>query len=102
MSSQTGTRMVCYSETIEGLKKELESYVATLKSATDWPEFERLYRALGTIEELAGVPKTTLEQLFGITPPNIAETPQNAEKKSSLVLGDQLETEAAAEIEKGS
>jgi len=101
MSSQTGTRMVCYSETIDSLKKELETYVVALKSATDWPEFERLYRALGTIEELAGVPKTTLEQLFGIAPAKAVEAPQNAKNKSSLVLGDQVETEVATEIEKG-
>jgi|ERR1700676_1305402 hypothetical protein len=102
MSSQSGSRMTSYGDTIEGLKKELQIYVANLKSGTEWPEFERLYRALCTIEELAGVPKTTLEQLLGLTPANAREAPQSDEKKSSLALGDQLESEAAAEIEKGS
>src|ERR1700736_3890945 len=103
MSNQTGSRMASYGETIEGLKKELQIYVANLKAGTDWPEFERLYRALCTIEELAGAPKTTLEQLLGLTPANTPEAPpQNAETKSSLSLGDQLESEATTEIEKGS
>src|ERR1700680_4734664 len=100
MSSQTGSKMTSYAETIVGLKKELEIYVTNLKSSAEWPEFERLYRALCTIEELAGAPKTTLEQLLGLTPANAPEAPQNAEMKSSLALGDQLESEAAAEIER--
>jgi hypothetical protein len=102
MNSQTGSRVTSYGETIAGLKKELEIYVVNLKSATEWPEFERLYRALCTIEELAGAPKTTLEQLLGLMPANAAEAPQNTENKSSLALGDQVETESATEIEKGS
>ena len=102
MSSQTGSRMTSYADTIAGLKKELEIYVTNLKSTADWPEFERLYRALCTIEELAGAPKTTLEQLLGFVPANPAETQQNTENKFSLALGDQVETESATEIEKGS
>jgi hypothetical protein len=102
MSNQTGSRMASYGETIEGLKKELQIYVANLKAGTDWPEFERLYRALCTIEELAGAPKTTLEQLLGLTPANAPEAPQKDETNSGLALGDQLESEAATEIEKGS
>jgi hypothetical protein len=102
MSSQTGSRMTSYAETIAGLKKELEIYVRNLKSSPDWPEVERLYCALVTIEELAGAPKTTLEQLFDLKPASAAEAPQNAEFKSSLAPDDQVETEVATEIEKGS
>src|ERR1700730_18399405 len=102
MSSQTGSRMTSYAETIAGLKKELEIYVRNLKSSPDWPEVERLYCALVTIEELAGAPKTTLEQLFDLKPASAAEAPQNTEIKSSLAPDDQVETEVATEIEKGS
>jgi len=102
MSSQTGIRMTSYADTIAGLKKELEIYAANLKSSPDWPEFERLYRALCTIEELAGAPKTTLEQLLDLKPSNAAAAPQNPKNKSTLALGDQIETEVATEIEKGS
>jgi hypothetical protein len=102
MSSQTGIRAASYADTIAGLKKELEIYAANLKSSPDWPEFERLYRALCTIEELAGSPKTTLEQLLDLKPANAAATPQNPKNKSNLALGDQIETEVATEIEKGS
>ena len=102
MSSQIGSRMTSYAETIAGLKKELEIYVTNLKSTADWPEFERLYRALCTIEELAGAPKTSLEQLFDLQPASAAEPPQNTEIKSSLAPDDQVETEVATEIEKGS
>ena len=100
MGSQTGSHMSSYGETIEGLKRELENYVANLKSATEWPEFERLYRALCTIEELAGTPKTTLEQLFAISSASASGAPQDGGRKSDLALGVQLESEAAAEIEK--
>jgi hypothetical protein len=102
MSSQTGIRAASYVDTIAGLKKELEIYGANLKSSPDWPEFERLYRALCTIEELAGAPKTTLEQLLALKPANAAATPQNPKNKSTLALGDQVETEVSTEIEKGS
>ena len=102
MNSQTGIRAASYGDTIAGLKKELEIYAANLKSSPDWPEFERLYRALCTIEELAGAPKTTLEQLLDLKPSNAAATPQNPKNKSNLALGDQIETEVATEVEKGS
>jgi hypothetical protein len=102
MNSQTGIRTANYADTIAGLKKELEIYAANLKSSPDWPELERLYRALCTIEELAGAPKTTLEQLLDLKPSNAAATPQNPQNKSNLALGDQIETEVATEIEKGS
>ena len=94
--------MTSYAETIAGLKKELEFYVRNLKSSPDWPEVERLYCALVTIEELAGAPKTTLEELFDLKPANPAETPQNTEIKSTLAPDAQVETEVATEIEKGS
>ena len=103
MSSPTGARPSSYAETIEGLKKELESHVANIKSATEWADFERLYRALCTVEELAGTRKTTLEELLGLLPVNVQEAPsRGSEKKSSLKLGEQLETETDTEIEKGS
>jgi hypothetical protein len=102
MSNQTGSKTTSYAETIVGLKKELEVYVTSLKSSTDWTEFERLYRALCTIEELAGAPKTTLEQLLGLMPTTGSEASRHPETRSSLALGDQVETEVATEIEKGS
>jgi len=103
MNTQTGTKTASYAETIVGLKRELEIYVANLKSSPDWPEFERLYRALRTIEELAGAPQTTLEELLDLKPASAPEPPQkNAKTKSTLALGDQVETEVATEIEKGS
>lgn len=101
MNSQTGSRMASYADTIAGLKKELEIYVANLKSSTEWPEFERLYRALHTIEELAGTPKTTLEQSLGLLPATANDAPQSSEIKSTLAPGDQVETEISTEIERG-
>ena len=103
MSNRTGARSSSYAETIEGLKKELESHVANIRSATEWADFERLYRALCTVEELAGARKTTLEELLDLLPANVQESPpQGSEKKSSMELGEQLETETDTEIEKGS
>jgi len=98
-----GSRMNTYGETIEGLKKELEPHVANLRSATEWADFVRLYRALCTIEELENAPKTSLEELLGIAPANATTASrQETQKKSGLALGDQVESEPAAEIEKGS
>jgi len=103
MSSQMGSRMNTYRETIEGLKRELETHVANLRSATEWVDFVRHYRELCTIEELADAPKTSLEELLGIRPANGPNAiRKNAQKKSGLALGDQVESEPAAEIEKGS
>jgi hypothetical protein len=103
MSSQMGSRMNTYRETIEGLKRELETHVANLRSATEWADFVRHYRELCTIEELADAPKTSLEELLGITPTNGPNAlRKNAQEKSGLALGDQVESEPAAEIEKGS
>jgi hypothetical protein len=94
--------MNTYGETIEGLKKELEPHVANLRSATEWADFVRLYRALCTIEELEDAPKTSLEELLGITPANAPDAPRrDAQKKFGLALGDQVESEPATEIEKG-
>jgi hypothetical protein len=53
-------------ETIEKLKSEIEEHVVALKSEPAWAEVEKLYRALGTIEELADTPHTSLVELFGI------------------------------------
>ncbi|MBZ5662865.1 MAG: hypothetical protein LAO08_20890 [Acidobacteriia bacterium] len=95
--------MNTYRETIEGLKRELAAHVANLRSTREWADFLRHYRELCTIEELADAPKTSLEQLLGITPANGPNTfRQDAQKKSGLALGDQVESEPAAEIEKGS
>ena len=103
MTSQMGSRMNTYRETIEGMKRELETHVANLRSATEWADFVRLYRALCTTEILADAPKTTLEELLGITPASAPDAfRQGAQKKSGLALGNQVESEPAAEIEKGS
>jgi len=103
MSSQMGTRFSSYSKAIEELKQELQGHIANLKSATEWAHFERLYRALCTVEELAGAPKTSLEELLGIMPANALESPlPHAAKQAGLEFGDQVETEPATEIEKGS
>jgi len=50
---------------IETLKAQLETHIATIKSNDAWSQVEKIYRALGTIEELAGTPKTSLSTLFG-------------------------------------
>jgi len=103
MSSQMGSRMNNYRETIEGLKRELDTHVANLRSTTEWADFVRHYRELCMAEELADAPKTTLEELLGIAPANAqAPSRQDAQMKSGLALGDQVESEPAAEIEKGS
>lgn len=59
--------MSSFDETIEKLRTEIETHVATIKSNDAWSQVEKIYRALGTIEELAGVPKTSLAELFGFT-----------------------------------
>jgi hypothetical protein len=56
-----------FNETIEKLKSEIEGHISALKTNEEWVQVEKIYRALGTIEELAGVPKTTLADLFGFT-----------------------------------
>jgi hypothetical protein len=53
-------------ETITKLKSEIEEHVATIKSDPAWTQIDKLYRALGTIEELADQPRTSLVELFGI------------------------------------
>src|ERR1017187_10033792 len=53
-------------ETIEKLKAEIGGHVTIIKSNPSWAEVEKLYRALGTIEELAEAPHSTLVELFGI------------------------------------
>lgn len=95
--------MNTYRETIEGLKRELAAHVANFRSTREWADFARHYRELCKIEELAGAPKTSLDQLLGFTPENGSNVlRQDAQEKSGLALGDQVETEPAAEIEKGS
>jgi hypothetical protein len=56
-----------FTDTIEKLKSELEGHIASLKATEAWLQAEKIYRALGTIEELAGAPKTSLAELFGFT-----------------------------------
>jgi hypothetical protein len=53
-------------ETIEKIKSEIGGHVDIIKSNPSWAEVEKLYRALGTIEELAEAPHTSLVELFGI------------------------------------
>ena len=55
-----------FTDTITKLKSEIESHVAAIKSDPAWTQIEKLYRALGTIEELAETPRTSLVELFGI------------------------------------
>ena len=54
-----------FAGTIEKLRTEIATNVATLKDDPAWMQVDKLYRALNTIEDLAEVPKTTLAQLFG-------------------------------------
>jgi len=54
-----------FSDTIEKLRSEIGGHVSQIKSQAAWSQIEKLYRALGTIEELAEVPRTTLADLFG-------------------------------------
>jgi hypothetical protein len=53
--------------TIETLKSEIATRTTTLKANRAWSEVERLFLALGIVEELAHRPKTPLEELFGFT-----------------------------------
>lgn len=64
--------MSSFDETIEKLKSEIEANVQTLKENSAWTQVEKLYLALGTIEELSGLPKTSLADLFGFTVTNSA------------------------------
>jgi hypothetical protein len=54
-------------ETIEKLKSEIGGHITIIKSNPSWAEVEKLYRALGTIEELAEAQHTSLVELFGIS-----------------------------------
>jgi|HubBroStandDraft_6_1064221.scaffolds.fasta_scaffold246140_2 hypothetical protein len=56
-----------FDETIEKLRSEIEGHIATLKATEAWTQAEKIYRALGTIEELAGTSKTSLAELFGFS-----------------------------------
>jgi hypothetical protein len=103
MNNPTGIHPSTYDETITRLRSEMAAQAGALKSRPEWAEIERIYRALRTVEELSGAGKSTLEQLLGL---NVAGSTPNAEKPraktSHLDLGEQLESEEAAEIEKGS
>jgi len=57
--------MSSFDETIEKLRSEIQIHVATVKTSPAWEQVEKIYRALGTIEELAGSPRTPLAELFG-------------------------------------
>lgn len=102
MTNQAGAQPNSYDESIARLKLEIETHAASLKSGPAWSEIEKAYRALTAIEELAGARKSSLEDLLGLFP---IKTPQDAattDKSMKLALEGQKETEAAAEIEKGS
>jgi hypothetical protein len=138
MSSQAGNRTGTYKETIERLRLEISRHVALLRTNELWSELSRDYRALLEIEELAGLPKTKLEDLLDLgyknvtgkhlaekddtnkvrtrndrTEPAVADRNQNeadataihtqsaSGRAHELALGDQQESEATAEIEKG-
>jgi hypothetical protein len=99
MIGQSGSRKITYEETIAKLKEEMSGYVAAIKSTEVWPRLESAYRAMAAIEELAGDPRTTLEQTFNLTLPNLAAPPRSA--ATHLNAGEQQEPEAATELEKG-
>jgi len=99
MIGQSGSRKATYEETIAKLKSEMSAYIATIKSTDVWPRLESAYRAMAAIEELAGDPRTTLEELFTLTLPALAAPPEPA--AATLTLGDQQEPESATELEKG-
>jgi hypothetical protein len=102
MSSQIGSHINTYDETIDGLKMELGALVAHFRSQVECGDFVRLYRALCTVEDLAGAPRTSLEELLGIAPRVAPDAfRQVAKEKSELALGVQVESEPVAEIEKG-
>lgn len=102
MTNQTGAQPNTYDETIAKLKLEIETHAASLKFSPAWPEIEKAYRALMAMEELAGTRKTSLEDLLGLFPMKTAQSAATADKSLELALEVQQETEAAAEIEKGS
>ncbi len=102
MTNQAGAQPNTYVESIAKLKQEIETHAASLKSSPAWPEIEKAYRSLAEIEELAGTRKTPLEELLGIPPAEKAQNPAGAGKSLKIALEGQQETEAAAEIEKGS
>jgi len=103
MRSQFGNRTSTYEETIIKLKEEIHSSAAKLKSSDAWPSVERDYRALVAIEELAGVPTTSLQEILGVsTASESPRKPSNPAKPPELALGEQQESELAAEVEKGS
>jgi hypothetical protein len=60
--------MSTYLETIDGLKKEIEPHIANLQASTDWGNFVGLCRVLRSVEEVADLPETNLDELLGITP----------------------------------
>jgi hypothetical protein len=91
-----------WNENIEKLKREIDACVETLKFDDTWLQFEKLYRALGAIEDLACTRKTTLEELLDLPPSTESEVAINAEEHSQLALGDQQEQQIISEIEKGS
>jgi len=99
MLGQSGSRKMTYEETIAKLRAEISGYIQTIKSNDVWPRLESAYRAMAAIEELAGDPRTTLEEMFNVSPPPLAVRPKPA--ASQLTLGDQQEPESAAELEKG-
>jgi hypothetical protein len=55
-----------FDETIEKLKEEIGIHVTQLKSHGSWAQLEKLYVALGTIQDLAGESRTSLVELLGI------------------------------------
>jgi hypothetical protein len=56
-----------FDETIEKLRAEIGDHVRALKANDEWAEVEKLYRALGVIEGLAGSSRTSLADLFGFS-----------------------------------
>ena len=77
------------------LRSEIATHVSEIKAQPAWTQIEKLYRALGTIEELAETPKTTLADLFGF-----ADTGSNVTVRQGEFIGMDALDAAKAYLEK--
>jgi hypothetical protein len=92
-----------YLETVERLRVELTNHVAALKSTAQWSAVEKLWGAICALQDLAGMPRMSVEELFALAPVDGQQPAlQPTGKGAGLALGPQEEPEAATELEKGS
>lgn len=91
-----------YQNAIARLKSDFVVRLAALRTNPDFAELESTYLAIRATEQNAGIQKTSFEELLGITSTSTTSQPPTQPENFSKVLGDQQESEAAAEIEKGS